>query len=269
MTNETVGPFERLEIEQPWGVQSVLRSGSGDPVILLHSLAMSGDMWQYAVADGWLADRTVLAVDVRGHGHSTWDGNQFTIDEAADDLVRVLDQLGHEQSDVIGLSMGGSIAMTFAAAHPGRVRRLALCDTTAYYGDDAVATWEQRATAAVSKPREHLIPFQVSRWFSDDYMRLQPTGVNRMVRVFLATNPEVHAAACRALGSLDAREAITSIAHETLIIVGSEDYATPPEMAKAAGKAIATSTVEIVDGARHFGVIESADIRSRLAEFLS
>lgn len=71
----------------------------------------------------------VIAPDVRGHGESAWapDGAYQYRDQAAD-LAAIADQLGFERFSLIGTSMGGIIAMTFAGAHPERLTRLVIND---------------------------------------------------------------------------------------------------------------------------------------------
>jgi pimeloyl-ACP methyl ester carboxylesterase len=93
----------------------------------------------------------VIASDVRGHGESAWspDGAYQYRDQAAD-LAAITDQLGLERVSLIGTSMGGIIAMTYAGAHPERLARLVINDI----GPDA-ETGSQRITQMVgSRPDE-------------------------------------------------------------------------------------------------------------------
>jgi pimeloyl-ACP methyl ester carboxylesterase len=93
----------------------------------------------------------VIAPDVRGHGESAWspDGAYQYRDQAAD-LAAIADQLGLERFSLIGTSMGGIIAMTYAEAHPERLAHLIINDI----GPDA-ETGSQRITQMVgSRPDE-------------------------------------------------------------------------------------------------------------------
>ncbi|HSE54272.1 MAG TPA: alpha/beta fold hydrolase [Nocardioidaceae bacterium] len=248
------------QVTMPWGTLSYTRAGTGAPLLLVHSLALSGRMWQPTL-DDFAAAHDVIAVDLRGHGASEWDGRQFSVDDLADDLRQLLDHLGIERAHVLGLSMGGSVATLFAINHGDRLDRLILADTTSCYGPDAPATWEARAAAAESKPRERQIPFQITRWYSDDYPRLHAEEVSRVVGIFLRTNPRAHAQACRALGALDARERLGKISAPTTVLVGAEDYATPPAMAQVLSEGIPGATLQVWPRLRHFGILESADMR--------
>lgn len=244
------------------------RIGEGPPLVLLHSLALGREMWAPVLAELG-AGRQVIVPDLRGHGDSRWDGRPFSIDDMSDDVGDLLDLLGLERVDLLGMSMGGSVALTFAAARPSSVGRLVLCDTTAWYGADAPAAWEQRARAAAGKPRPTQVPFQVERWFGDVFRQTEPRVVARTVDIFLATRPGVHAAACRALGTLDARDRLAAITAKTLVITGADDQATPPAMGEALAGAIASASFEQWPGLRHFAVLESKPLRTRLAAFLA
>ena len=99
--------------------------GEGQPLVLLHG---NGDSHRYFAGqiDFFAASRRVIAVDTRGHGASPRGTAPFTIAQFALDLEEFLDGLGLEQVDLLGFSDGGNIALTFALAHPERLRRLVL-----------------------------------------------------------------------------------------------------------------------------------------------
>jgi len=94
-------------------------------VVLLHGAGMDHMVW--AFQSRYLAHhgRSVLALDLPGHGRS--DGPALeSVEEMADWLVRVLDALGVAEAAVAGHSMGAIVALTAAARHPARVRALAV-----------------------------------------------------------------------------------------------------------------------------------------------
>ncbi len=79
------------------------------------------------------------------------------------------------------------------------------------------------------------------------------------IDVFLANELPPYAETCRMLGTADLRAALPSIKVPARIIVGSEDYATPVDMAKTMHEGIAGSTMEIIEGARHLSPLEIPD----------
>src|SRR6266702_2336083 len=208
------------------------RSGAGQPVILLHPLALSGEVWgEFATR---LAARfDVIAPDARGHGATGWDGGPFGVDDLGDDVAALLDALGLPAAHVIGMSMGGSTAVSFAGRYPERASAMFLADTTAWYGEQAPRAWEQRARDVVARPRERQVPFQVDRWFTEGFRRRSAAEADRVAGIFLRTSSLAHAQACRALGAMDCRGLLPKITAPVLVVTGAEDYATPPEMGRA------------------------------------
>jgi pimeloyl-ACP methyl ester carboxylesterase len=98
------------------------------PVVCVHGYTSSAEAFQ-ALARR-IQDRVhVMAVDVRGHGDSAWsaDGAYQYADQAGD-LAAFVDKLGLDRFVLIGTSMGGIIAMAYAARHPERLRGLVIND---------------------------------------------------------------------------------------------------------------------------------------------
>lgn len=241
------------------GTITVRRQGSGDPVVLLHPLALSGDLWEPLAAT--LSDEfDVLSLDLRGHGSSGWDGRPFSIEDMALDVAEVLDALDLGAVGMLGMSMGGSVAVTFAGLFPERVRSLVLADTTAWYGDNAVTAWAERARRAADVPRIEQLPFQVDRWFSPAFLESDPDEVERVTQIFLRTDSKAHAAASIAMGRLDSRRLLPSVRATTLVVVGQDDYATPPAMAGELAEGIPGATLLPLPDLRHLSLIERPEL---------
>ncbi|SEF37950.1 3-oxoadipate enol-lactonase [Amycolatopsis pretoriensis] len=237
----------------------VHRTGTrGRPVVLLHPLALSGAVWD-PVAEYLGQRHQVLALDARGHGESSWDGAEFSVEDMAADAAAVIEDFGAGPADVIGLSMGGSTALVLAASRPDLVHRLVLADATAWYGPDSAAEWAQRAERALGLDRRAQLEFQRDRWFADAFRASRPDEVERVCDIFVATDSKAHAAACRALGTLDARDRLGDVRAETLVLVGAEDYATPPAMSRELAAGIAGARLEVLDRARHLSLLERPD----------
>jgi 3-oxoadipate enol-lactonase len=256
-------------IPAPGGAIAVRRTGhEGPPVLLLHPLALAGAFWD-PLAMALASRATVLAWDARGHGASPWDGRPFTIEDMADDAAALIESVADGRPvAVVGMSMGGCTAIALAQRHPHLVDRLVLADTTACYGPDREKAWEERAQNAQEKPRAEQVPFQVTRWFSDRFREEQPAAVQRVVDVFLETDSAAHAAASRAMGAFDGTEGLATIAADTLVVVGAEDYATPPAMAALLVDRIPGARLEVLDSARHLSLLERPDYWPTIARHL-
>lgn len=223
---------------------------------LVHSLGMDREFWAPVIAR--LAGKAaILAYDCRGHGRSDKPKGPYRIEGFAEDLADLLDHVGWDAAIVAGASMGGCVALAFAAAYPARARALGLFDTTAWY--DAPDKWEERAVKAETAGLKEMIDFQVTRWFTDGFRAANPAIVKRSVDILLANSPAAYAQTCRMLGACNLTAALPHIAIPTRVAVGEEDYATPVAMAETLHKGIADSTLTILENARHLTPLETPE----------
>jgi pimeloyl-ACP methyl ester carboxylesterase len=107
--------------------------GSGDdtrrPLVLLHGGVHTVGLSFAAVLPALAADRRVVAPELQAHGHTADTDRDMSVANLASDVVALLDELGIEQADFIGFSLGGLTALEIAVRHPERVGRLALAAT--------------------------------------------------------------------------------------------------------------------------------------------
>lgn len=95
-----------------------------DPLVLLHGWGDTGETYQFLV-DCFTADRTCIAIDMRGFGRTQRPVDGYWFPDYLADLDALLDQLAPDAPvDLIGHSMGGNIAMLYAGVRPRRIRRL-------------------------------------------------------------------------------------------------------------------------------------------------
>jgi pimeloyl-ACP methyl ester carboxylesterase len=98
----------------------------GPPVLAIHGIGSTSLLWS------WLheaaPDVSLVAPDLRGRGASSAGTHGSSIRRHADDMVAVIDALGVDQIDVVGMSMGGFVAVVLGAEHPDRVRSITLVD---------------------------------------------------------------------------------------------------------------------------------------------
>ncbi|HET7202784.1 MAG TPA: alpha/beta hydrolase [Steroidobacteraceae bacterium] len=98
--------------------------GEGAPIVLLHGFMDCGATFQFLV-DEFATARPLIAPDWRGFGRSAWAPGGYWFPDYFADLEALLDEFAPgETVDVVGHSMGGNIALTYAGLRPGRVRRL-------------------------------------------------------------------------------------------------------------------------------------------------
>ena len=196
-----------------------LAGPEGAPVVAFsNSLGTTLEMWDAQARA--LADRyRVLRYDTRGHGRSPVVDRPTTLDDLADDLAGLLDALGIGQAHVVGLSLGGMTAQALAARRPDRVRGLVLMATTAYMP----ANWTERAALVRAEGMGAIVEAVMPRWFTPGFVGSPPALATR--ERFLRIDPRGYAACCDAIGAMDLRPILPTIAAPTLVIAGADDPA--------------------------------------------
>jgi lipase len=121
---------------------SIWNDPRGEPVVCIHGLTGHGGRFRELA--GRLADRHVVAVDLRGHGRSTWEA-PWAFETHLADLVETAEELGIGAATWVGHSLGGRLVAELAASDPDRVARAVLLDP-AMHIDPATAT--ERAALA-------------------------------------------------------------------------------------------------------------------------
>lgn len=105
---------------------AVTRRGQGEPIVLVHGIATDRRIWDLVVPE-LARDRTVVTLDLPGFGRSSPVGDGFEIELVAERIARGLAARGvRGPFDLVGHSLGGGVAITLAALHPGRVRSMVL-----------------------------------------------------------------------------------------------------------------------------------------------
>jgi pimeloyl-ACP methyl ester carboxylesterase len=99
----------------------------GPPIVFVHGALMGRSVWQPQI--DVLADQfRCISVDLPGHG--TQRELQFELDQAADGVLRAIDSAAGGRATLVGLSLGGYVAMTVAGRHPEKVRGLVIAGST-------------------------------------------------------------------------------------------------------------------------------------------
>lgn len=219
-----------------------------EAVVFLGSLGSTHHMWE-PQARAFGADYRVLCPDIRGHGNSPVPAGPYSIAGLAADVLALLDRLGVEQAHVVGLSLGGMIAMEMASSHPNRVRSLAVLSTSAFLGPRWV--WTERAALVRGAGTAAVSSAVVGRWFTAEFAAANPDLIADMQRMIEHTPAEGYAACCEAIADMDLRDRLSTIDASTLVIAGRDDPATPPEHLQPIARTIANSTYLEVSPAAH------------------
>ncbi|MBV9282414.1 MAG: 3-oxoadipate enol-lactonase [Chloroflexi bacterium] len=229
----------------------------GESVLVLSgSLGTTATMWDPQVPL-LSRERCLVRVDHPGHGRSpVWDG-PVGVADIGGAILDVLDRLGMQRFSFCGLSLGGAAGQWVAAHAPERVERLVLCSTAARFTPPEV--YVQRAATVRREGMDAIAASAMERWFTLDFREREPGIVERFRATLAATPPEGYAQCCEAVAGFDGGAGLTRIAAPTLVLVGADDPATPPERARHLHRGIAGSRLEIIEGAAHLVNVERPD----------
>ena len=240
----------------------------GLPVVLMHAFPMSSAMWEPQLEA--LKDFRVLAPDFRGFGSSPLSSPWF-IEHAVDDAFETLSSLAVEKAVLVGLSMGGYVALRAAEKYPSRVKALVLCDTRAEA--DANESKIKRA-ASVDFVRAHGVGPFVEPFLKDSLAPATLTGKPKVVEFLRAiatkSTPEAVTSALAALAARgDATASLPGVRVPTAVFVGSQDKITPLPLAEALRSRVPGAELHVIPDAGHFSNAENpAAFNDRLVSFL-
>jgi 3-oxoadipate enol-lactonase len=250
------------------GTFSFSDAGNGPPVVLLHAFPLSRLMWRPQV-EALQGRCRVLAPDLRGFGGSCGFDGEPSVDQMADDVAALLDELNLRQPVVLGgLSMGGYVALAFARRHPQRLRALVLADTKAGADDDAARANRDRLIAFAQEHSAVAVLDQMLPRLLGATTQARRPEVTAEVRAIAADQtPAGVVSALKALRDRpDATPALGRIAVPTLVIVGAEDVLTPPDQARFLAAAIPGARLEVLDGAGHLANLERPEAFNAILE---
>ena len=250
-------------------------AGAGDDVLLLiHGFPLTAAMWQPQIDALASPALRVVAPDLPGFGQTP--GAITSVDDAADQLAALLDDIGARRAIVGGFSMGGYIALAFARRHAARLHGLLLVDTKAEPDtEDGKKGRYALAERARAEGKGVVIDAMLPRLVSDSTLNGRPDVVQQVLDIEKGATLDGIAGALHAMAERPSSVAdLPRIAAPTLIIVGLEDVITPVTDAETMASAIPGAQLTIIADAGHLTPLEQPDavnaaIRTWLATIIT
>lgn len=240
-------------------------SAAAPALMMCNSLGTDLHMWD-GQAGELVKHFRLVRYDRRGHGKSTSTKTQGSMERLSHDALSVADAVGIKNFNWCGLSMGGMVGQWIAANKPERINRMVISNTHYYYADKT--PWNDRIRIVQEQGVAALAPVQLQRWFTPQFANDQPAAVENVSRMFSATQLDGFVACCQAGRDMDFREVSSKIKAPTLVIVGSQDKATPPDAGEAIHKMIPGSKLATIDAAHLSNIEKPADYTKALLGFL-
>lgn len=228
-------------------------AGTGEALVLLHGFTLDHRLW-YPQIERLRSRFQVVAYDCRGFGRSSVPTGFYC---PADDLRSVLDHLGIARTHLVGLSMGGRIAVNFATAHPERVESLCLLGSDVG-GHRFSFDWD---------PVGDTLEAMRAAWLAHDVfdgIRSSP-ALFRQVEAMVADYTGFHWRADDPReADLDAVGRLHRITARTSVVVGEHDLPDFHVIARLLADRIPEAALTVVPGAGHLLPLECADVCTEL-----
>lgn len=254
-------PFTRHLVNVDGLRLSVLEAGTGDPIIFVHGVVTTSNIFPKYVG-AYAPEFRGIAVDLRGYGDSEKPATGFTIERFARDLIGLADALEIEKAVWVGVSMGGMILQQLALDHPERVRALVLVSTT----DGAMILDQDIPTIGHARDYREVSKRMIVESFPAGTL---PKTYQPLLERIPTWNGTVIREALTSMSQFHVHGRLSAIAVPTLIMVGAkDDVATPAIAMGIQGQIPGAQLVEFNTG--HFMMAEDPDrFRIVLGDFLA
>jgi pimeloyl-ACP methyl ester carboxylesterase len=237
--------------------------GKGAPLLLLHGLGGSHDDWRMQIPE-FAAKYRVIVPDLRGFGASE-RREPFTIQRHARDMMALLSALAIESAHVVGISMGGAVAIELALRAPQAVASLVLVNTAPGF---ILTNWQRRRMAWLRVLLALVLGVGgVARVSGQGVFPARSQGRlrKRFIRRASQTSRWVYLATLRTLTRWNAESRLGVIRAPTLVIGAQHDFTTSEEKRRWCARISGARFIEI-SGSHHHTELDSPERLNRVIQ---
>ncbi|MDO6433270.1 alpha/beta fold hydrolase [Flavitalea sp. BT771] len=233
--------------------------GEGSPIVFVHGHPFDHTMWKYQLPR-FAPEHRLIMPDLRGYGHTDVTPGKVMLDEMALDILHLLDALHIDNAVFCGLSMGGQIVLECYRIFPHKVKALVIVDSDAR-GEtpDSRQQRLQKADRIIATGMRQHTDETIHQYIAPASMN-NPPVYTHLYDMMSSTTAEGAAAAHR--GRADRRDHLSflpSIRVPTLVVVGEEDYFTPPPIARLMSDRIPGAALAVIPAAGHLPNMETPE----------
>lgn len=236
-------------------------------IVLLHGLGSCGEDWGLQVP-ALQSAYSLLLPDLRGQGRSPMPPGWPAIEDLAGDVRALLDRLGIVRAHVVGLSLGGAVALQLAADDPRRVRSLTAVNTFARLrvAGGAARRGVQRTWLAATGRMPELGRLVAAGLFPDAGQDAFRTAAAERLGL---NSPWNYLRLLIAVSRFDLRRRLGEIQAPTLVVAGDQDSTVPMECKLELVRGIRGARLQVFPGSRHVTPLDrSSEFNACLLGFL-
>lgn len=232
--------------------------GKGEPLVLLHDFATDKNLW-LPQHQGLKQHFRVISLDLWGFGYSEGTtGLAVTMNEYADEVAQLLDQLSIKKAIIGGTSMGGYIALAFLAKYPDRVKGLILSNTQAIADPEEIKKTDKTLAMDVLVDGTE----QFAHHFMNQALSAEAPQTIRsfLENILLDQTSFALASALRGMSiRRDFSKVLASTMLPILIITSDKDTVTPPQESANMSALAKNSKLVVIADAGHLSNLEQPD----------
>jgi len=238
--------------------------GAGPFAIFLHGIGGNRTNWRDQLPE-FARDFHAAAWDARGYGDSDDYEGPLDFGDFAHDLLRVLDHFGAMRAHLVGLSMGGMIALDFATRYGDRVATLTLCDSLPGF----THLTENQRSEFIRLREEPLLaggePRDMAPAVARSLLGKNPRrgSYERLVESMSVLHKHSYLKTIAGTVNYRRKLELETIAVPTHVVVGDQDTLTPPAMSRELARRIHGARLTIIEDAGHLSNIEQPEAFNR------
>lgn len=240
---------------------AVRSTGGGPLVLFLHGIGGNSLNWTGQLAAAGAFCRAA-AWDMRGYGLSDDYDGSYDLDAVAGDLSGIIDHFGADRAHIVGLSMGGMVALEYYRRAPERVASLFLCNTNAGIGRDYSAAQKEefvrlRKTPLIEgRTLKELVPGMLAVLLGAGP---SPAAVEAITDSLLRLHPASYVKAIEAIIAFDCADVLPTISVPVHLVAGNEDRVTPLATMEVMQAAIPGAVLDVITPAGHLSNLEQPE----------
>tara|TARA_Y100001970_G_scaffold288322_1_gene415295 strand:- start:1537 stop:2313 length:777 start_codon:yes stop_codon:yes gene_type:complete len=238
------------------------------PIVFIHGVGLNRNMWLPQI--NYFKNQSILTYDLLGHGKTPFEKEEVKMEDYVDQLLSLSELLNIDKFHLVGFSIGSLIAINFAANFQKKLNSLTLIATT--YKRSEKKRQEVIDRVNLAKLNKPISQLALKRWFTDEYIKNNPNVYQEFMKI-LTKDGEDQKNFIKAYELFayyeDDIDIIKKIKTKTLVMTGSIDPGSTPEMSKKLSNDLINSSFIEINNGKHLCSIEcSDDVNINIKKFI-